>query len=170
MCRKNKVRGLIFVLSCSSSLPGSSSHDALRLLQSSSSSLSWDQSIPTCSQTVAMAPAAAADADADAALTVSSGRWRYSGFTPPSLHLPPSTNRSALRLWLRSPSSPPFSFPTAPMLRLSKVAMDTLADIVKGEARWSPERPLKDWTAPPSLSTDHWLVGFKLPTINIQDE
>ncbi|KAG7218999.1 hypothetical protein INR49_005899 [Caranx melampygus] len=110
-------------------------HDALRLLQLA-------HSVPTCSQSVAVTPT----------LTVSSGQWRYSDFAPPRF---PSTNHSAFRRWLPSSS---FSFRPAPMLRLSVVAMETLADIVKGGSCGSPLRPLKDWTAPPSLSSDHCYV------------
>ncbi|XP_053729997.1 uncharacterized protein wu:fi75a02 isoform X2 [Synchiropus splendidus] len=45
----------------------------------------------------------------------------------------------------------------APMWRLSAAAVETLMS-ARGGAWGHPERPLKDWTAPPSLSTDHSYV------------
>ncbi|XP_044029370.1 uncharacterized protein wu:fi75a02 [Siniperca chuatsi] len=111
------------------SICGSSSQRALHLLQSA-------QSGRTCSQSEA--------------LTVSSGQWRFSDFTP-SFSL--SYNHSALCLWLCSSS-----FSPAPMLRLSAVAVETMSESVRGGACGSPLRPLKDWTAPSSLSSDHCYV------------
>ncbi|KAM7368503.1 hypothetical protein PAMP_012842 [Pampus punctatissimus] len=82
--------------------------------------------------------------------SVSSNQWRFADFTTPvSL----SSNHNTFCLWLSSPSS----FNPAPMLRLSVVAVETLVS-VRGEACGSPLRPLKDWTAPPSLSSDHCYV------------
>ncbi|XP_015250954.1 PREDICTED: uncharacterized protein LOC107098038 [Cyprinodon variegatus] len=48
-----------------------------------------------------------------------------------------------------------FIFNPAAVLHLSAAAMETALDWVKGGVCWSPLRPLRDWTAPPSLSTDH---------------
>ncbi|KAM7392271.1 hypothetical protein PAMA_007404 [Pampus argenteus] len=80
----------------------------------------------------------------------SSNQWRFADFTPPfSL----SSNHNTFCLWLSSPSS----FNPAPMLRLSVVAVETLVS-VRGGSCGSPLRPLKDWTAPPSLSSDHCYV------------
>ncbi|AWP14782.1 putative protein PRR14L [Scophthalmus maximus] len=44
------------------------------------------------------------------------------------------------------------------MLQLSVVAMETMLDSLRGGACGVPLRPLKDWTAPPSLSDDHCYV------------
>ncbi|XP_030581613.1 uncharacterized protein LOC115777766 isoform X2 [Archocentrus centrarchus] len=46
----------------------------------------------------------------------------------------------------------------APMLHLPAATVEMVLDSVKGGACWSPLRPLKDWTAPPSLSSDHCYV------------
>ncbi|XP_040914477.1 rho guanine nucleotide exchange factor 5 [Toxotes jaculatrix] len=114
----------------------SSSQDALLLLQSAQSVRTYDQS--------------------EASLCVSSSQWCFSDFTPPfSL----SANQSALRLWLRSSSL----FSPASILRLSAVAMETVSESVRGGACRSPLRPLKDWTAPPSLSSDHCYVRTSVP-------
>ncbi|XP_051267802.1 proton channel OtopLc isoform X2 [Dicentrarchus labrax] len=110
-------------------LHGSSSQNAL--LQSA-------QRGPTCSQSEG--------------LSVSSGQWRFSDLPLP---LPLSSNHAALHIWL---CSAPSSFSHAPMLRLSAVAVETMSETVRGGASWSPQRPLKDWTAPPSLSSDHCYV------------
>ncbi|XP_041826544.1 uncharacterized protein wu:fi75a02 isoform X2 [Melanotaenia boesemani] len=87
------------------------------------------------------------------AFTVSSGQWCFSNMTPP---ISLSTNHSRFCLWLSSAPYPPFN-PT-PMLHLSSVAMETILEWVRGRACWRPLRPLKDWTAPPSLSSDHSYV------------
>ncbi|GAA6233423.1 proline-rich protein 14-like [Lates japonicus] len=50
------------------------------------------------------------------------------------------------------------------MLRLSAVAMETLSEPSRGGACVSPLRPLKDWTAPPSLSSDHCYVRSPAPS------
>ncbi|XP_070781261.1 uncharacterized protein [Enoplosus armatus] len=107
------------------SISSSSSQHALHVLQSV-------QSGRACSQSEA--------------LNISTGQWRFSDFTPPL-----SSNHSAVRLWLCSSSS----FSPAPMLRLSAVAIETMSESVRGGACGSPLRTLKDWTAPPSLSSDH---------------
>ncbi|XP_008299640.1 verprolin isoform X2 [Stegastes partitus] len=67
----------------------------------------------------------------------------------------PLLPRSASCLWLCSSS---YSFNPAPMLRLSAAAVETLLESVRGRACSSPLRPLRDWTAPPSLSSDHCYV------------
>lgn len=82
------------------------------------------------------------------ALRVSSGQWCFSDFIPPL-----SSNHSAVHLWLY-----PSSFSPAPMLRLSAVAMEMMCESVVGGACGGLLRPLKDWTAPPSLSSDHCYV------------
>lgn len=66
-----------------------------------------------------------------------------------------SSNHSVLRWRL---SHAPFHASPAPMLRLSAVAMETLLNWVRSGACWNPQHPLKDWTAPPSLSSDHWYL------------
>ncbi|XP_053196103.1 proline-rich protein 14 [Scomber japonicus] len=87
--------------------------------------------------------------------SVSSSQWHFSDFAPPfSL----SSNHNALRLWL----SPPSSVGSAPMLRLSAVAVETLASMRGGVC--GPRRPLKDWTAPPSLSSDHCYMRPPTPS------
>ncbi|KAK2818479.1 hypothetical protein Q5P01_024040 [Channa striata] len=47
------------------------------------------------------------------------------------------------------------SFSPSPMLLLSAVAVETMFRQLRGGACGSPLWPLKDWTAPPSLSSDH---------------
>ncbi|XP_024116941.1 uncharacterized protein wu:fi75a02 isoform X2 [Oryzias melastigma] len=42
-----------------------------------------------------------------------------------------------------------------PILHLSAVAIETLLDRWRGGASWGSLWPLKDWTAPPSLGSDH---------------
>ncbi|XP_069023653.1 uncharacterized protein [Embiotoca jacksoni] len=118
-------------------LHSSSSRHALHLLPTARSG-------QTCSQSEAF--------------TTSSGQWRFSDFTPP---LSLSSNHSAFRLWLCSSSS---SFNHAPMLRLSAFAMEVMKESVRGGASLSPQRPLKDWTAPPSLSIDHCYVRMPTPS------
>ncbi|KAM9333882.1 uncharacterized protein ABDE67_022204 [Symphorus nematophorus] len=126
--RRNGYRAPPPLLHSSSSF---SSQHALHLLQLA-------QRRQTCSQSEAL-------------FSVSSGQWCFSGFTPP-LRL--SSNHSTFHLWLCSASS----VSPAPMLRVSAVAVETLSESVRGGACWSPLRPLKDWTAPPSLSIDHCYV------------
>lgn len=118
-----------------SSFSSSSSQHASYLLQSA-------QSGRTCSQSEA--------------LTISSGQWRFSDLAPP---LALSSNHSAFSLWLSSSLS---YLNPAPMLRLSAVAVETMSESVRGGACGNPLWPLKDWTAPPSLSSDHWLVGSRI--------
>ncbi|XP_014874015.1 uncharacterized protein wu:fi75a02 isoform X2 [Poecilia latipinna] len=74
-------------------------------------------------------------------LAVLPGQWTFSDIIT---HL--SSNRTHLQPWLQNP---------APVLHLSAVAMETVLDWVKGGACWNPLRPLRDWTAPPSLDSDH---------------
>lgn len=119
----------------------SSSQNALHLLQSS-------QSRQTCIQSEA--------------LSISSGQWHFSDFPPP---LSLSSNHSAFHLWFCScSSSSPSPQSSAPMLRLSAVAVETISESVRGGACVTPLQPLKDWTAPPSLSSDHCYV--RTPTLS----
>uniref|UniRef100_A0A672J0U0 Tantalus-like domain-containing protein n=2 Tax=Salarias fasciatus TaxID=181472 RepID=A0A672J0U0_SALFA len=83
------------------------------------------------------------------AWALSASQWRF-----PERPLPLSCwdRRAALRLcggWSCSP---------APLLHLSAAAVDTLVEVVRGGAYGNPLRPLRDWTAPPSLSADHCYV------------
>lgn len=119
-------------------LLSSSSHHALHLLQSA-------RSYRTCSQSEA--------------LNSSSGQWRFSDFTSP---LSLSSNHGAFHIWHLCSSSS--SFNSAPMLRLSAVAVETMSDSVKGGAIRSPLRILKDFTVPPSLSSDHCYVRMPTPS------
>ncbi|XP_056287829.1 uncharacterized protein LOC130204881 isoform X3 [Pseudoliparis swirei] len=115
----------------------SSSHHALHLLQTAAG---W-----TGSQSEA--------------LNISSGQWRFSDFTsPPSL----SSNHGAFHIWHLCSSSSFFS--SAPMLRLSAVAVETMSNSVRGGAIGSPLRCLKDLTVPPSLSSDHCYVRTPTPS------
>ncbi|XP_056258949.1 uncharacterized protein wu:fi75a02 isoform X3 [Seriola aureovittata] len=132
--RQNGYRAPLLLHSISSS----SSHDALHLLQSA-------QSVRTCSQSLD-------SVSCQESLSVTSGQWCFSDFTPP---LSLSSNHRAFRLWPRSSSS---SFSPAHMLRLSVVAMETVSELVRGGVCGRPLRPLKDWTAAPSLSNDHCYV------------
>ncbi|CAI5665947.1 unnamed protein product [Oreochromis niloticus] len=84
--------------------------------------------------------------------TVPSGKWRFSGFTQP---LAPSSNRTAFSLRVCSAS---YSVSPVPLLHLPAAAMEMMLDSVRGGACCSPLRSLKDWTAPPSLSSDHCYV------------
>ncbi|CAN9504648.1 unnamed protein product [Ophioblennius macclurei] len=85
------------------------------------------------------------------AFTFSTSQWGFSERTPP---LSLSSNCSAARMWpCRSWTVNP-----TPLLRLSTATLDTVLEAVMGGAYWSPQRPLKDWTAPPSLSADHCYV------------
>ncbi|XP_039635440.1 proline-rich protein 14 [Perca fluviatilis] len=89
------------------------------------------------------------------ALDVSSGRWRFCDVPPP---LALSSNHEALHIWRL------VSFSPAPMLRLSAVAVETLSELLRGGACVRPLRPLRDWTAPPSLSSDHCYVRTAKPS------
>ncbi|TDH02509.1 hypothetical protein EPR50_G00173860 [Perca flavescens] len=89
------------------------------------------------------------------ALDISSGRWRFCDVPPP---LALSSNHEALHLWRL------VSFSPAPMLRLSVVAVETLSELLRGGACVRPLRPLRDWTAPPSLSSDHCYVRTAKPS------
>lgn len=106
-----------------------SSQHALHLLQSAQSGLANSQSEAPC---------------------LSFSQWHFSDFIPPTSQ---SSNQTFSRLRLCS------SFSLAPMLLLSVVSVETVSEWLWGGAFGSPLRPLKDWTAPPSLSSDHWLVG-----------
>ncbi|XP_026154018.1 uncharacterized protein LOC113124998 isoform X3 [Mastacembelus armatus] len=53
----------------------------------------------------------------------------------------------------------------SPALRLSAVAVATLSELVGGGRCENPLRPLKDWTAPPSLSSDHCYVQAQTPSL-----
>ncbi|XP_070707189.1 uncharacterized protein [Pempheris klunzingeri] len=90
-------------------------------------------------------------------LSVSSGQWRFSDFPPP---VAVSSNHSAFRLCLSSSSF----FSPAPMLRLSAVSMKTMSESLRGGACGGSLRPLKDWTAPPSLSSDHCYIRTLTPS------
>ncbi|XP_061782989.1 uncharacterized protein [Nerophis lumbriciformis] len=78
-----------------------------------------------------------------------SSQWRFSDFTPAPSH---GSNHRTPR-----PSSLVFaSFGPAPLLHLSVVVVAAAAGVlVMGGTCWNPWRCLRDWTAPPSLSTDH---------------
>ncbi|XP_076613378.1 uncharacterized protein LOC143337616 isoform X2 [Chaetodon auriga] len=122
-------------------LSTSSSQNDLHILQSAQSGQTCSQSQPP---------------------SLFSGQWNFSDFTPPQTV---SSNHSALHLWLCSSSSSSFSFLShAPTLRLSTVAMETILESVRGGACGSPLRPLKDWTAPPSLSSDHCYMRTPSPS------
>ncbi|KAM9841096.1 uncharacterized protein ACBR49_014613 isoform 2-T2 [Aulostomus maculatus] len=86
-----------------------------------------------------------------------SRQWRFSDIIPP-ISRSFSSNHNSLHLWQYSSS-----FSPAPMLRLSVVAVETMAS-VRGQVCGSPLRPLKDWTAPPSLSSDHCYVRPPTPS------
>ncbi|XP_033973071.1 zinc finger protein 318 isoform X2 [Trematomus bernacchii] len=90
------------------------------------------------------------------ALNISSGQWRFSDLTPFS------SNHGVLHIWSLYSSSSGFS--PAPMLRLSAVAVETLSECVRGGAYGSPQRRLKDWTAPPSLGSDHCYMRKPTPS------
>ncbi|XP_071328274.1 uncharacterized protein [Trachinotus anak] len=138
--RKNGYRPPLLL----NSISGSSSQNSLHLLQSAQSVRTHSQSVHSvsCPQD----------------LNVSSGQWRFSDLSPP---LSLCSNHNALHLWLHSFSS---SFSPAPMLRLSVVAMETVSGLVSGEACGSPLRLLRDWTAPPSMSSDHCYVQTPAPS------
>lgn len=95
-------------------------------------------------------------------LDLVTGGWRFGDRTPtiqrPSGHVD-------FHLWLGCSSSSACSssgFRPALMLRLSALAMETASESIRNRACEEPLRPLKDWTAPPSLGSDHWLVDFFL--------
>nr|XP_019960615.1 PREDICTED: uncharacterized protein LOC109640858 isoform X1 [Paralichthys olivaceus] len=114
----------------------SSSQDDIHLLQSA-------ESLRTCSQSEALA--------------VSSSQWWFSDLTPRL-----TSNLSAFGLWLNSSSS---SFNPASMLRFSVVTVETMMDSVRGGTCGNPLRPLKDSTAPPSVSSDHCYVRTPSPSL-----
>lgn len=86
-------------------------------------------------------------------LALSSGRWRFSNILLPLSFL---SSHRAVHQWLSS--SPLSCMKPTLQLKLSRVAAEMIVESMRREARGSPLRPLKDWTAPPSLSTDHWWV------------
>ncbi|XP_078812549.1 uncharacterized protein wu:fi75a02 isoform X2 [Oryzias latipes] len=51
--------------------------------------------------------------------------------------------------------TPTSYFNSPPILHLSSVAIETVLYRLRGGASWGSLWPLKDWTAPPSLSSDH---------------
>ncbi|XP_034457414.1 uncharacterized protein wu:fi75a02 isoform X1 [Hippoglossus hippoglossus] len=118
------------------SVLSSSSQDDVHLLQSA-------QSLQTCSQSEALA--------------VSPSQWWFSDLTPRL-----TSNLSAFGLWLHSSSS---SFNPASMLRFSVVTVETIMDSVRGGTCGNPPRPLKDWSAPPSVSSDHCYVRTPSPSL-----
>lgn len=99
---------------------------------------------------------------------LSLGQWQFSDYSFFSVRLRSDSSHQRLHsdsshvrlcsdsthLRLRSDSSPC----PAHMMVLSAVAVDIVSKLLKGGACVSPLRLLKDWTAPPSLSSDHWLV------------
>ncbi|KAK1883573.1 Protein PRR14L [Dissostichus eleginoides] len=92
------------------------------------------------------------------ALNISSGQWRFSDLTSFS------SNHGVLHIWSLYSSSSSSGFSPAPMLRLSAVAVETLSECVRGGAYGSPQRRLKDWTAPPSLGSDHCYMRKPTPS------
>lgn len=84
------------------------------------------------------------------ALSVSGETWIFSDIITHLSHSP-----TRLHPWLQK--STLHVNPTL-MLHLSAVAMETVLDWVRGGASWSPLRPLRDWTAPPSVSSDHCYI------------
>ncbi|XP_017297315.1 cyclin-dependent kinase 13 [Kryptolebias marmoratus] len=71
------------------------------------------------------------------------------------------SNNSDFHLWL---SHAPFHVSPAPVLHLSAVAVETMVNWVRGGASSNPQQPLRDWTAPPSLSSDHCYT--RRPTVS----
>ncbi|XP_070845534.1 uncharacterized protein [Chaetodon trifascialis] len=118
-------------------LSTSSSQNDLHLLHSAQSGQACSQSQP---------------------LSLFSGQWNFSDYTRPQTT---SSNHSAIHLWLCSSSS---FLSHAPTLRLSAVAMETILESLRGGACGNPLRPLKDWTAPPSLSSDHCYMQMPSPS------
>ncbi|XP_060931620.1 lysine-specific demethylase 9 [Limanda limanda] len=114
----------------------SSSQNDVHLLQSA-------QSLETCSQSEAFA--------------VSPSQWWFSDSTPRL-----TSDLSAFGLWLRSSSS---SFNPASILRFSVVTVETIMDSVRGGTCGNPPRPLKDWSAPPSVSSDHCYMRTPSPSL-----
>ncbi|XP_026154017.1 uncharacterized protein LOC113124998 isoform X2 [Mastacembelus armatus] len=92
------------------------------------------------------------------AFSVSSNKCFFSNFIRPISF---SSNHHAFLLWLCP--FPPSCF--SPALRLSAVAVATLSELVGGGRCENPLRPLKDWTAPPSLSSDHCYVQAQTPSL-----
>ncbi|XP_010789902.1 uncharacterized protein [Notothenia coriiceps] len=92
------------------------------------------------------------------ALNISSGQWRFSDLTSFS------SNHGVLHIWSLYSSSSSSGFRSAPMLRLSAVSVETLSEFVRGGAYGSPQRCLKDWTAPPSLGSDHCYMRKPTPS------
>lgn len=88
-------------------------------------------------------------------LELSSGRWRFSNILLPFSFL--SSHRTVHQWFSSSPLS--CMKPTL-QLKLSRVAAEMIVESMRKGACGSPLRPLKDWTAPPSLSTDHWWVNL----------
>lgn len=86
-------------------------------------------------------------------LELSSGRWRFSNILLPLSFL---SSHRAVHQWFSS--SPLSCMKPTLQLKLSRVAAEMIVESMRREARGSLLRPLKDWTAPPSLSTDHWWV------------
>ncbi|XP_026210783.1 uncharacterized protein wu:fi75a02 [Anabas testudineus] len=79
------------------------------------------------------------------AFCASFSQWHFSDFTPPGSLSP---NQIFSRLWLCSSS-----FSSASILLLSAVSTETVSEFMWSGG--SPQWPLKDLTAPPSLSIDH---------------
>ncbi|KAI4787461.1 hypothetical protein KUCAC02_036448 [Chaenocephalus aceratus] len=92
------------------------------------------------------------------ALNISSGQWRFSDLTSFS------SNHGVLHIWSLYSSSSSSDFRPGPMLRLSAVAVETLSEFVRGGTYGSPQRCLKDWTAPPSLGSDHCYMRKPTPS------
>ncbi|XP_029986344.1 uncharacterized protein LOC115416642 isoform X2 [Sphaeramia orbicularis] len=91
---------------------------------------------------------------------ISSGQWHFSDFSPPpSL----SSNHRAFHLWLCSSSS---SSSPALILRLSALSVQTVVS-VRGEGCSNPLRPLKDFTAPPTVSSDHCYIRALTPSLTL---
>ncbi|XP_040928959.1 uncharacterized protein wu:fi75a02 isoform X2 [Betta splendens] len=91
-------------------------------------------------------PRSGVDSCQSKALCVSLSQWHFSDFLPPF-----SLSHSQTFSYLQLCSSP---VPTY-MRCLSAVSMEMLSELLNAGAFGSPLRPLKDWTAPPSLSSDH---------------
>lgn len=87
-------------------------------------------------------------------LELSSGRGRFSNVLLPLSFL---SSHRAVHQWFSS--SPLSGMKPALQLKLSRVAAEMIVESMRRGACGSPLRPLKDWTAPPSLSTDHWWVN-----------
>eukprot|EP00066_Takifugu_rubripes_P014053 XP_011603319.1 PREDICTED: uncharacterized protein LOC105416597 isoform X2 [Takifugu rubripes] len=83
-------------------------------------------------------------------LELSSGRWCFSNILLPLSFL---SSHRAVHQWFSS--SPLSCLKPTLQLKLSRVAAEMIVESMRRGACGSPLRPLKDWTAPPSLSTDH---------------